>query len=256
MRGLALGVLLVMPSMCGYTWPDWLDAIIREEAVQNDVPLDLAYTYVAAESGFDPTIVAAEAAGGYSYGLLQLYDHGQGAGYPPSVLLDPRRNLQIGLPYIAAAFRQTWSPTIAPFEFIYLVSIRSGHPGEVPRDDYRILKIARIWACFFPAAGVSGPLGAPGTTETRPGPGIALAGAMALPLLVTLFPGGILRILLPGINPIASFQSQLAVLTPGGFQRRIEAAADPRRAFVRGPLAKILVARRRLPPRHRFPRRA
>jgi len=255
-RGLALGVLLVMPSMCGYTWPDWLDAIIREEAVQNDVPLDLAYTYVAAESGFDPTIVAAEAAGGYSYGLLQLYDHGQGAGYPVEVLLDPRRNLEIGLPHIAAAVRATWTPTMPPFEFIYLVSIRSGHPGEVPRDDYRILKIARIWACFFPAAGVSGPLGAPGTTETRPGPGIALAGAMALPLLVTLFPGGILRILLPGINPIASFQSQLAVLTPGGFQRRIEAAADPRRAFVRGPLAKILVARRRLPPRHRFPRRA
>jgi len=254
--GLVRGVLLIMPSMCGYTWSDALDTIIREEAVRTGVPLDLAYTFIAAESGFDAGAVAAEAAGGYSYGLLQLYDHGQGAGYPPSVLLDPRRNLQIGLPYIAAAFRQTWSPTIAPFEFIYLVSIRSGHPGEVPRDDYRILKIARIWACFFPAAGVSGPLGAPGTTETRPGPGIALAGAMALPLLVTLFPGGILRILLPGINPIASFQSQLAVLTPGGFQRRIEAAADPRRAFVRGPLAKILVARRRLPPRHRFPRRA
>jgi hypothetical protein len=254
--GLVLGVLLTMPSMCGYTWSDALDTIIREEAVRTGVPLDLAYTFIAAESGFDPgahRLTDLED----SVGLLQLNrKRGQGTGYSVEELKDPRRNLQIGLPYIAAAFRQTWSPTIAPFEFIYLVSIRSGHPGEVPRDDYRILKIARIWACFFPAAGVSGPLGAPGTTETRPGPGIALAGAMAPPLLVTLFPGGILRTLLPGINPIASFQSQLAVLTPGGFQRRIEAAADPRRAFVRGPLARILVSRRRLPPRHRFPRRA
>ncbi len=167
-----------MPAICEYVWSDALDLIIRQEAAAAGTPLDLAYTFIAAESGFDPTAHALTATED-SVGLLQLNRMGgQGAGYSVAELMDPRRNLQIGLPYITAAHQATWSPTIAPFEFIYLVSIRSGHPGPVERNDARILKIARIWSCFFPAAGIIGPDGAPGATTNQPGPAFTLADAV------------------------------------------------------------------------------
>lgn len=177
-----------MPTACGYTWSTDLDTIIRQEAAVAGTPLDLAYTFIAVESGFDPAahnVTATED----SVGLLQLNRiGGQGAGYSVEELKDPRRNLQIGLPYITAARRATWSPTIAPFEFIYLIAIRSGHPGQVDRDDYRIANIARAWSCFFPAAGLVGPFGAPGAVETRPGPGLGLTefGGLLLGLLFLL----------------------------------------------------------------------
>jgi len=239
-----------MPSIGGYTWSAELDAIIRQEAQVAGVPLDLAYTFIAAESGFDPTVVAAEATGGYSYGLLQLYDHGQGAGYPPAVLLDPRRNLQIGLPYIAAAFAQTWSPTIPPFEFIYLVSIRSGHPGQVPRDDYRILRIARIWTSFFPAVGVSGPLGAPGTAESRPGPGISLTEAGVAVLLAPLALVGGAAVLVNSLLQMAEATSLTTIpqtLDPSRVIHNLDPTRQPWRLPT--PWRIRLVAARR-PPRH------
>ena len=168
MIGLVLGVLLTMPSLAGYSWSDQLDLIIREEAAAANVPLDLAYTFIAAESGFDPTarnLTDKED----SVGLLQLNRiGGQGQGYSVEELKDPRRNLQIGLPAIRGAFAMTWSPTIAPFDYIYLVSIRSGHPGQVPPDDYRILKIAMIWSNFFPGVGHLGPTGGPGAATDQP----------------------------------------------------------------------------------------
>lgn len=254
MSGLVLGVLLIMTSMCGYTWPDSLDAIIREEAVRNDVPLDLAYTFIAAESGFDPTarnLTATED----SVGLLQLNRiGGQGQGYSVQELMDPRRNLQIGLPYIAAAFRQTWSPTIPPFEFIYLVSIRSGHPGQVPRDDYRILRIARIWTCFFPAAGVSGPLGAP-STVAGPGPAVALGAGIPALFMFLLFPAGIIRAMLPSLAVHQRLRTAALGITPGGIVHRLQQSLDPSYVLM-DPLTFFLPRpRTRLPPRHRFPRR-
>jgi hypothetical protein len=243
-----------MPTVCAYTWPAELDAIIVQEARRAATPLDLAYTFIAAESGFDTTAHALTDLED-SVGLLQLNRKGgQGAGYSVQELLDPRRNLQIGLPHITAAHQATWSPTIAPFEFIYLVSVRSGHPGPVERDDYRILKIARIWACFFPAAGVFGPAGAP-SSSTGMAAGPSLAGAVTLPFITTLFPAGILRWLLPSINPIATFQGKLSNLTPGGFQRRLEYMMSPKSMLPGAGLLSLARPRVRLPPRHRPPRR-
>jgi hypothetical protein len=254
MLSVILASVLAMPHVCDYTWSPELDAIIVEEAQRAGTPLDLAYTFIAAESSFNPGQVTPEAAGGYSYGLLQLYDHGQGAGYPPEVLLDPRRNLQIGLPHITAAFRATWSPTIAPFDFIYLISIRSGHPGQVERDDPGILRIARIWSCFFPAAGVFGPEGAPSTSTGMAG-GPALAGAIALPFLVTIFPGGLVRSLAMRINVVRRLKAELALFTPGGFQRRLIYRLSPRSITPTGGLLPLPQSMVRLPPRHRPPRR-
>jgi len=242
-----------MPSICGYAWPKWLDDIIREEAERHDVPLDIAYTFIAAESSFDPTQVTPEAAGGYSYGLLQLYDHGQGAGYPTSELLDPRRNLQIGLPYIHNAILQSWRADIEPYEYIYLVATRSGHPGQVDRTDYRIRRIAQIWSCFGHGVGVFGPGGIPSTTA-GPGPGVSLASSIGLLFLPVLFPGGIIRSLLPSLSVHQQLRTAALAVTPGGIVRNLQWALDPARLLTL-PTERLGVRiRTRRPPRHRVPR--
>jgi hypothetical protein len=248
-----LAAVIAMPHVCDYTWSPELDAIILQEAQRAGTPLDLAYTFIAAESSFDPTShVVSEIED--SVGLLQLNRKGgQGQGYSVQELMDPRRNLQIGLPYITAAFRATWSPTIPPYDFIYLVATRSGHPGPLPRDHDTIRRIARIWSCFFPAAGTFGPGGAPSESSGMAG-GPSLAGAMALPLLLTMFPAGIFRWLLPSISPIATFQGKLSNLTPGGFQRRLEYMMSPKSMLPGAGLLQLARPTVRLPPRHRFPR--
>jgi len=247
-------VVLFMPSICDYTWSNELNTIIIEEAAAAEVPLDLAYTFIAAESGFDPN---AHALTPYedSVGLLQLNRMGgQGEGYTVQQLKDPRFNLQVGLPYIHNAYVATWSPTIDPYEFIWLLSVRSGHPGDVPRDDYRILRIATIWSCFFPAAGTFGPGGAP-STLSGPGPALALAGGMPAILLFTLFPGGILRALMPTLNPYYALRGAAMATTPGGIVHNMQRALDPIEMMPHRRLMRLFRPRARLPRRHRPPRR-
>lgn len=195
-----------MPTICGYTWSEPLDAIIREEALRADVPLDIAYAIIAVESGFNPSAHNLSDIED-SVGLLQLNRRGgQGTGYTVAQLMDPTLNLRIGLPHIAAAFRAAWSPTIEPYEFIYQVATRSGHPGPVLRSDPRILAIARAWGCFFQGVGVAGPSGAP-AAAAAPGPGVALTAVAvipfslaALPLIISAFTFGPL---LGAFNPHA-----------------------------------------------------
>lgn len=264
-----------MPSICGYTWPKWLDEIIREEAERHGVPLDVAYALIAAESSFNPDMVVAEPIGGYSYGLLSLYDRGQGAGYPVSVLLDPRRNLQIGLPYIADAVAQTWRPDIDPYDYIWLVATRSGHPGPVERTDYRILRIAQIWSCFAHGVAIWGPGGVPSTTP-GPGPGLGLAEGMALllapgmPVPPATILGGhlgschiavvigrvliVVRARLPFMGPRTLLRRQIRALTPAGLRARLISSIDPRQQLARAFRLPVHVSARRLPPRHRLPR--
>lgn len=172
-----------MPSSCGYTWSDPLDRVIRAESDQAGVPLDLAYTLIAAESGFDPTTHVDNALED-SVGLLELNRRGgQGAGYSVQQLQDPTTNLRIGLPPIRRAFEQAWSANVEPFEFIYQVATRSGHPGPVNRNDLRIHRIATIWACFYPAVGGSllGPTPSAGAVS---GPATILSAAVSVPILV------------------------------------------------------------------------
>ncbi len=176
-----------MPSSCGYVWSADLDNVIRAEAQVAGVPLDLAYAIIAAESSFDPRAHALSAIED-SVGLLQLNRRGgQGTGYSVEQLMDPQLNLRLGLPAIRRAFEQSWQPNIDPFEFIYRVATRSGHPGDIPRNDPRILKVANAWACFYGIAGFSlnGPTPAPGAVG---GPSTILTAAMAVPFSVIAVP--------------------------------------------------------------------
>lgn len=197
-----------MPSLCGYTWIDPIDQAVQGVAGETGTPLDLAYAFVAVESGFDsqacgdrvyvydhvyygaadgvPGAVVFDPASsvgfwvawecarspgtyGFSHGLLQLHTGGgQGTGMLRSELLDPWTNLRRGLPPIAAAHRAVWSPTIDPYEYLYQVAIRSGHPGFVARDDYRIQRTYTVWRCIADALAIGGP--APSPPPPAPGP--------------------------------------------------------------------------------------
>ena len=197
-----------MPSSCGYAWSLELDAIIREEAQLAGVPIDLAYTFVAVESSFDPRAHALNDIED-SVGLLQLNRRGgQGAGYTVEQLMDPRFNLRLGLPAIAAAYAIAWQPSRPAYEFLWAVAVGSGHPGSVPLGDARIVRIFQVWACFSSGVGHYGPGGAPGAAFV-PGPGQSLAAFTAAFTLLFLFPGGLLRLLVGTINPMDKVRGQL-----------------------------------------------
>lgn len=155
-----------MPSAAGYTWPDALDLTIRRCAASAGVPLAWAYAFIASESGFDAD-AGNESSIEHSYGLLQLNrDGGQGSGYPVETLLDPESNLRIGLPYIARALAQTNEPNADLHTLVWLVSVRSGHPGSVAKDDGRILTILRNFTAF--QAAYPEPFPAPPPTPSLP----------------------------------------------------------------------------------------
>lgn len=178
-----------MPSLCGYTWSDALDTIIVQKCQEHGCPLDLAYAVIAGESGFD---VAALGDAGCSSGLLQLNTcGGQGTGYTVLELRDPELNLDIGLPPIAAAFRQVWTPVIPQLDFIIGVCLNSGHPcnspdtvcspgilcGDPASTCYAsAVRIYNLWLCFFSALVAAGGIdppqltGAGGATGTPPYP--------------------------------------------------------------------------------------
>lgn len=140
-----------MPSAAGYTWPDALDNTIRRCAASAGVPLAWAYAFIASESTFDPD-ARNESSLEHSYGLLQLNrDGGQGTGYPVESLLDLATNLRIGLPYIARALLTVPATESNLHEIVYLVSTRSGHPGQVARDDERIARIYGNFTAFYAA---------------------------------------------------------------------------------------------------------
>lgn len=178
-----------MPQLCGYTWSEELDALIRAEANAAGVPLDLAYTFIGAESSFNPDTYVNTALE-ESVGLLELNRRGgQGTGYTVAQLKDPATNLRIGLPYIRRAFEAVWRPGIPPREFIWQLSVQSGHPGPVAETDYRMDNIRRIWACFYPAVGAS--LGGPAISSApthAPAPSMAASTAevLLLPILMPL----------------------------------------------------------------------
>jgi hypothetical protein len=248
-----------MPSSCGYTWSDSLDTLIRQEAQAAGVPLDLAYAMIAVESGFDP---AAHVDNAFedSVGLLQLNRRGgQGAGFSVATLQDPLTNLRLGLPHIAAAFAAVWSPTIDPYEYIYQVATRSGHPGPVPRDDPRIRRLAEVWSCFYPAAGtlymgsLSPESAGPGPAQSLVGVPLALA-ALPLSLIATVVVVGeellaevdIALAAKKALRPyrIEAFSDQLS---PSKVLARILREQDPEALNILRPLERFFFHRR---PRH------
>lgn len=196
-----------MPSLCGYTWIDEIDQAIRTVAGEAGLPIDIAYAIVAVESGFDsqacgdgviPDSIVEHESGvragivrsssspvgyyvawecarspgrfGFSHGLLQLHTGGgQGTGLTRPQLLDPYYNLRTGLPTVAAAFRAVWTPAIDPYELIYQVATRSGHPGRVAREDSRITRLYSIWQCMFNALQLGPPPAPPPPPPPAPG---------------------------------------------------------------------------------------
>ncbi len=96
---------------------------------------------VMAESGFDPDAVGDA---GCSIGLLQLNTcGGQGSDYADNrdALKDPRLNMQVGQPFIARAVLYATQQGWQGERFIREVARRSGHPGFVDLDDYRLTNI-------------------------------------------------------------------------------------------------------------------
>ena len=264
-----------MPNACGYSWPGGLDAIIREESAAAGVPLDLAYTFIAVESGFNPSARNLSAIED-SVGLLQLNRlGGQGQGYSVAQLMDPRFNLRVGLPPIRRAYEQAWGEDVPPFEFLYQTATRSGHPGPIPRNDPRMIRIATIFACFHHGVG--------GTTDEpypwfvfvpSPADWTVLATVAALELGLFLAPGilfgggaavvvrafaasflrGTGRRFIGSLGPRTLVRHQLRALTPAGLRRRLVSSIDPRAQLERAFRLPYPFAMDRLPPGHRHPR--
>lgn len=196
-----------MPSVCGYTWPDWLDNLIISRSRLLGVPLDISYAFIAAESGFYTRAVGDA---GCSSGLLQLNTcGGQGTGYTVEQLWDPVLNLDIGLPPLAIAFRMCWSADIPQETFIRCVMRNSGHPGNVPDGnivfEQAFNAIWPRWQCFYnelimstsgnpiitgdPNAGMNPPYPAPVIAPFQPGQPVVIenqpidSGESVVPLL-------------------------------------------------------------------------
>ena len=242
-----------MPASCGYAWSRELDVIIREEAAAAFVPLDLAYTYIAAESGFNPAAHALTDLED-SVGLLQLNRRGgQGEGYSVEQLLDPRFNLRVGFPPIALAYAGVWTAEISAYEFLYQVSVRSGHPGLVERGDPRIVRIFNIWACFHSGVGQIGPGGSPAAAFV-PGPGQSLVQFAGSFTLLFLFPGGILRALTARQFGRYVWRKSIQRYTWRYYTDQFISSFDPRRLDPTRRYRWLYKGFLRLPPGHRQPR--
>lgn len=106
--------------------------LCEEFAANYGIPLGLLVGLVAHESRGNP-----DPPSGPAYGLLQLErGTGQGGSHPVSDLLDPRKNLEIGVPNIAAAW---WAFATD----LWLVLQHAGHPAVLEnmplRDQERII---------------------------------------------------------------------------------------------------------------------
>lgn len=264
-----------MPNACGYSWSGELDAIIREESAAAGVPLDLAYTFIAVESGFDPR-ARAQTPQEDSVGLLQLNRlGGQGQGYTVAQLMDPRFNLRVGLPPIRRAYEQSLGLDAAPVEFIYQVATRSGHPGLIPRTDPRMLRIVTTFACFHHGAGGTSEdaypwfvfvpsasdwvaLGTVASLELAAalGPFIlaGTVGAAGVRAFAAALARGTGRRFIGSLSPRTLVRGQLRALTPAGLRRRFVSAIDPRAQLERAFRLPYPFAMDRLPPGHRHPR--
>ncbi|TAJ19060.1 MAG: hypothetical protein EPO65_07650 [Dehalococcoidia bacterium] len=103
-------------------------AMVDAAADAQRVPRNVLRAIVLEESGGNASVVVAEAIGGESVGLLQLYSGGQGAGMSIAERQDPARNLAVGTPKIAAA----WAATahLVGANRVRRTCALSGHPGD------------------------------------------------------------------------------------------------------------------------------
>lgn len=114
-----------------YTVRDDVAALVDESSDAHRVPRNIVRAIVLGESSGNPAVVVNEAAGGVSVGLLNLYDGGQGAGMSIAERQDPRRNLAVGVPYIASAHAATMH--LVGANRVRRIAALSGHPGDPER---------------------------------------------------------------------------------------------------------------------------
>jgi hypothetical protein len=104
-------------------------ALIDKYADQYGVPRWIVEDIAYVESGWHNSPVGDN---GQSFGLLQLYQKGQGAGYAGSYLKDPVNNLNIGMPYIAAGYRAAAQEGRSGYDLLKYTAGYSGHNGGSP----------------------------------------------------------------------------------------------------------------------------
>ena len=143
-----------MPPIAGYDVDLAIVRLIEEVSADNNVLAFWVLGIVLAESGGNP-LARNQTAAEDSVGLLQLNRKGgQGQGYSVEELLMPRRNLQIGVPPIAAAVRKCCQRVIPTDQEMHCVFVNSGHPGGgVAIGDTRIQRLIRTtrgaWAWYI-----------------------------------------------------------------------------------------------------------
>lgn len=89
-----------------------------------------------------------------SAGLFQLNRMGgQGSGYEVETLMNPITNASIARKSIFPAYQRAIEAAggIGAFPDIIAISIESGHPGPVPRNDARVLHIQSIYQAILNA---------------------------------------------------------------------------------------------------------
>lgn len=124
--------------------PSWWDAVKRPFH-NRGVPVDVWLPILFAESSGNPMAYNPGTPGRPedSVGLFQLNRAGgQGAGYTREQLHNPALNAEIASRYIAEGYQRCRAMGDGS---IACVAVNSGHPGNVPRDDRRILWIVQLW---------------------------------------------------------------------------------------------------------------
>lgn len=103
--------------------------LTQQYSKANGVPAWITSDIIQAESGGNPSAVGDN---GTSFGLLQLHQNGgQGTGYTQAQLFNPATNLQIGVPPIAQAYKQSSKAGLTGLPLLLATANSSGHPGNL-----------------------------------------------------------------------------------------------------------------------------
>jgi hypothetical protein len=124
--------------------PSWWDTV-KAPFRNRGVPVDIWLPILFAESSGNPNAHnrGTPSVPEDSIGLFQLNRKGgQGAGYSVEQLMNPALNAEIASRYIAEGYQRCQARGDGS---VACVAVNSGHPGNVPRDDRRILWIVQLW---------------------------------------------------------------------------------------------------------------
>jgi hypothetical protein len=145
---------------------DIVACIIRDESRKANIPDWVAMGIAGAESGWTPGALGDEVSGptvvvggktynsyrdpasGRYYSSIGLFQEnicgGQGTGYSPTDLLNPRFNAQVGVPPIANAYVWAVQNGYQGTDLIRQVATHSGHPGRIDPMDPRVSHIVDV----------------------------------------------------------------------------------------------------------------